>query len=266
MSCEVVQELRALGLPLTEEAEVHARECGLCAMAAGEALPGPEAMPPGADDLFAAIEADQAAETGWAARLRALSTPRRLALAIAATAVVAVGSFIGSGRPDISVYPVARFAAEIAFTALLTWFAARAALRSMGEPPLSGRAIGLLLALAVIWPFALATLPMAHAAHPASLEGAGSDLVARALKCLAYGMACSAPLLVALGTLRRTNRRSSRRASVLAAAAGLGGLIGLVVHCPITQPIHLIFGHAPLILLVGLTWFAATRVLSPRTR
>ena len=93
-------------------------------------------------------------------------------------------------------------------------------------------------------PILLALLGPAHAAHTASLAGAGADFWPRAFACLALGAAVAVPIMAVLMLADRLQGRSWWAAVLTAAAGGLAGNLVLHVHCPITYPSHLLAGHA----------------------
>ncbi len=94
----------------------------------------------------------------------------------------------------------------------------------------------------------LALLPMADELHPLGLEGGGLDLVPMALKCLGYGVAIAVPILLVAGVLDRGEHRGRPRVRLAAVGAGIAGLVGLELHCPIQLQEHLMIGHAPIVL------------------
>lgn len=205
------------------------------------------------DGLWSAVEGDLAAETGLRARLRALPSSGRLALALATSALVALAVALLSRRADIAVYPVARMGIEFVLYAgglgALAWMA----LRPLHQRALPRGLAGSLLGFAVVLPIVLALLPHAHTAHPASLEGMGSDFAARAVSCFVFGVVSSIPLLVMAWLLHRSPKSGGRFAAAAAGAAGLLANVALLLHCPITHPTHIAVGHALVaVVFVGL--------------
>ena len=104
------------------------------------------------------------------------------------------------------------------------------------------------LGLAVLLPLVSGLLPVAHTLHPESLLGAGDDLMGRASACFVFGLLSAAPTAALLTLLSRQSGMDILRLALVAGAAGLVGVLALVVHCPITQPIHLLLGHGPVVL------------------
>ncbi len=223
------------------------------------ALDADSAVPLDADALFADIAGDIAAESGPVAWLRSLPTPRRLALGAVLTLGVVGVAFGFFGRVDWALYPLDRMVSELAgmviVFAVAAWMTLLPAYR---VAPAAGRvwALGL---VGLGLPFVLAALPMAHGAHAASLEGAGADLVPRALECFASGVGAALPVLLLLVALDRGGQTQRTRVVFAGLAAGMAGVMALQVHCPITQPVHLLSGHASVVvgLLAGWGLFGA---------
>ena len=196
-------------------------------------------------------------ERGLRARLRALSWRTQLAQG-AGVAVLLLGLvLLTTPRADLGVYPLARLALTVCAYALISGIGLSLSMRPLWKRPVGK--IGLVLAwLLVIIPFVIAALPVAHVAHPASLAGAGTDFVPRALGCFAFGSIIAAPVLLLLGLSDRTGLSRTNLALLLGTGAGFVGAISLEFHCPITHPIHLLAGHAT----VAFVWTAILFALS----
>jgi hypothetical protein len=249
MDCADLRGLLARGEPLSgSEAEAHLQRCAACAELAadggrlgawlGSATAG--AGVPAAADLellLGVVERRIEREHGPIARLRSLPSPARVGLAIAGAAAVALGVLLFLRRPDLGVYPTLRLLSALGAYALLAAAAVRIALR-----PLQLRALPIgfrvgVVAAGVIVPFVVAAAPAAHLAHPASISGP-------ALPCFLLGCALALPALVLLWALDRGGHESWTGALASAAAAGLVGVLGIDLHCPVTDPAHLLAGHA----------------------
>lgn len=217
----------------------------------------------GLDALLAAIESDQDTEVGPRATLRSMSsTKRRLLVTGVAVAVIAL-NFFALRRVDLAVYPLGRLVVELGILALLSGGLLAAVLRPTLMAP--GRLALLGVAFAAAVPVILGLVPAAHGEQAASLVGAGPDLAKRALACLGWGLACAAPVLVAMTLVERQPDPRPGRDAVFAAAAGTAGLLALQLHCPITQPIHLLAGHAPVVLAALAMFVGARRLLGSRS-
>lgn len=192
------------------------------------------------------VEAALAAERGPVAWLRARPTPVRRAMVGATIGLVLVLAWTAFGRVDMPLFPTDRLAVELGLLALVAVGLIGLGLRhGLREAPAW---TGLFVLFVVALPTVAYFLPMAHSAHPASLAGAGSDLAARALSCFAWGMSMAAPVALVLALSERDPSPEWPRDGLAAGAAGVAGLMALTLHCPITQPIHLLVGHAPVVI------------------
>jgi hypothetical protein len=210
------------------------------------------ALEPASDlaDLFASVQTDIAQERGLAAWLR--SRPTALRMSMAFGCVVALGAATGLGwlRPDIAVYPMARMVMVLATMALLIALGVGLVLRSLQRAALPSWASGATIAAAVLALLAFYSLPIAHEAHPSSLQAPGvAALLARARPCVIVGLLLGAAVFAAL---RALDRGGARRSLLRAAAAGLCANLVLQLHCPNTAPMHLLAGHfAVLVVLLA---------------
>ena len=254
MSCKRTDELLARGAPMTEPDVVeHIEQCPGCRARAHAG--GADAALFGR--LGAALRTEDA---GRAAALRSLPTSRRLALAALVAVATILASYFAAGRVDFALYPVPRLSIELAGLLAATLIALWVALRPAWRPPLAPAALTAAAVLALAGPSILAMLPAAHTLHPASLAGAGADLGRRAIACLMYGLACGAVMSLYLLLVRRDDRPPGVWTTLGAGAAGLAGVAALQVHCPITQPVHLLLGHGPVVLVMLGVWALAWRV------
>lgn len=234
-----------------------ARDGGALARLLADGDTEPPAAPP--PELLAAVQQDLARERGPLARLRSLATPARVALALAGGLVI-LGVGVLKLRPDLGVYPLLRFALELGALGVIGLGAGWLWLRPLHRPALPAWLAAALVLLALALPWALSALPAAHTAHPASLAGAGDDLVSRAVACFLHGSMLALPLALFLALLGRGTRRLVRYAVLPAAAGALAGLVSLNLHCPLTAPVHLLAGHAPIVLVLVLLAVAVVRL------
>lgn len=200
-------------------------------------------MEPPDRDLLDRVERAIDQESGLLARARGLSTRSRVALAAAMALMVPLLVLVAWPRVDLSVYPQWRLAGEMALLALAGALALWMALRPLHLPPLPRGAGAGLLAGATAAVLLLALLPAAHQSHPASLVGGGDDLAKRALACLMLGLVLSLPILLACWLLERRGHVVTSAVT----AAGLAGVVGLQLHCPIVTNVHLVAGHATVV-------------------
>lgn len=207
---------------------------------------GAEAEPPPFDALAGRLDR----ETGVVSWLRSRSTPLRIAILLGCVLGSAFVVSLVSARPDVAVYPSLRLTLELALLAGFGLIALAGSLRGHQHPEIPRKVGWCLVGGAIVIPLVLALLPMADEVHPLGLEGTGDALVPMALGCLGYGLAIAAPVLLVAWVLDRGEHRGRPRVRLAAAGAGLAGLIGLELHCPVQAHEHLMIGHAPLVLLM----------------
>lgn len=267
MKCDAVrQHLMAPSEPIDEYAlERHIEECEECAaLLLDGPLPKVAIEPTELDALLEASSAQLTSERGVAAWLRERPTPQRNALAALAAVLTLSVAWFAVRRIDIQVYPTARMLLALGTLTVVGMATLAAALRPLFNPERPGlRLFGLIGGL--VLPVVLALLPMAHTAHPASLVGAGDDLVRKALACFAFGTAFVLPLAALLVLLDR----HSRRGRTLLLSVVTGGLVAnavLQLHCPITHSVHLFWGHATIGIVGAAVGFAVIWFLERRPR
>lgn len=269
MNCADVERALARGeRPEGPKLTVHLRACDACTELLADdgrlglalaRLRAPERDEAPSDETFRSMERALSQERGATAALGSLPTAARIALALGATAVVAMSVLAFRGRPDLEVYPLGRLIAAVGAYSLLVVAALRVALRPLH---VSALPLGYRLAVAmaaVVVPFLIAAAPAAHGHHPTSLGGIGADLAARALQCFAFGSAVALPMLALFWALDRGRHGAWPGALSAAGAAGLTGILALELHCPLTHPAHLVVGHATvgsvlLFVYGGVTW------------
>jgi hypothetical protein len=201
-------------------------------------------------DLFASVQTDIARERGLVAWLRSCPTALRMAMAYGCVVALCVATALGWLRPDIQVYPMGRMVMGLATMALLIAVGVGLVLRPLQRAALPTWVSGATVAVAVLALFAFYSLPVAHEAHPSSLQAPGvAALLARARPCVVVGLLLGAAVFAAL---RALDRGGARRSLLRAAAAGLCANLVLQLHCPNTARLHLLAGHfAVLVLLLA---------------
>jgi hypothetical protein len=159
----------------------------------------------------------------------------------------------------MAVYPAARMAAALLVLGAGFAISLLLALRPLQRPGVPGRTVVLAISAVLVGVLVLYGLPAAHLAHPSSLHEPGAlSVLRRAIPCLAIGVAIG---VAVYGLLALLDRGGSRRAPVMAIAAGLAANLALQLHCPITAPLHMIVGHlgVALLLLAGAVLIARRR-------
>ena len=205
-------------------------------------------MEPDSNSVFAALEEDIAAERGVRAWLRSRPTWQRVGLAML-VALAIPGLVLSTwARVDLPLFPRGRLALDLATLVVAALPALWLALRPLYLPRLPSWTTVAVIATAVAAAALIASLPPAHALHPASLRGVGEELIPRAATCFIFGNIFALPIFVALFLL---DRRPALDSAALI-FAGLVGNIALELHCPMVSPAHLLAGHFTVPLLLAL--------------
>jgi hypothetical protein len=199
-------------------------------------------------DLFGSVQAQIAEERGAVAWLRSRPTVLRALLAVGCVALPALATMFASLRPDIAMYPMGRMALALSAMSALIGAGVGLVLRPLQRPAPPAWAVPALIAAAVIGLLTLYSMPIAHAAHPASLQAPGvAALLERARPCVVMGLLLGVATFAAL---RALDRGGARRSLLRAAAAGLCANLVLQLHCPNTAPLHLLAGHLAVLVLL----------------
>lgn len=115
--------------------------------------------------------------------------------------------------------------------------------------------VGLALALAVT----LVAAARRRAPPSAALESAPAAASwPAAAACFAYGSLFTALFLGVLWMLSRRDGASARVAAIAGLTAGGVGVAALAAHCPVSEPLHLLAGHASVVV----AWCAACAMAS----
>lgn len=271
--CADLRDALKHGQPLTDELGEHAEKCEVCAeliggeAELGRALASLEGAPqPELSKVMARVEESVARDTGAGAWLSSRATPTRLMIGVGLPIGIAIWILVAKARPDLALYPIGRLAAIVVAYSLLVGAALRHALSPLQRTAPAPWVRPALTFAVIALPFVVAILPAAHTGHPASLEGGGDDFVRRALACFGFGTALSLPVLVLWALLDRQKQGSAPLAALVAAGAGLVGVLSLELHCPITRPPHLLLGHASVAIALTLIYTGVRRAIPNRDR
>ncbi len=199
--------------------------------------------------LRARVEGQLASETGWLARLRALRTGQRLALVLALVLLLALLVAATTPRADLGQLALTPMMATLGVLTAATALAAWRLLRPLHAPPPHPWASRALLVVGVLTPCVLAFVPGHQGAGAAVGEGAA--FMASCGKCLGFGGVLGLPVLLLALWARRAQTDGAAVAALGGVAAGLAGNVTLQLHCPITEPLHVLVGHATLLVLLG---------------
>jgi hypothetical protein len=189
-----------------------------------------------------------ARERGLRARLQGLSRPARLGLLTALLAAVALAVFALYPRKDLTVFPQARLLGALGGFTVLALLAGWHALRPLYRPPAPGwisvAVLGAGLGALGVWA-ALPEVPTVGVPDPRSPRWM--------IHCLVLGAIAGLAIVLLARALDRGGRTGMDMALYGAAFGGLSANVGLVLFCPINEPIHLLLGHAMVpIALIGL--------------
>jgi len=235
---------------LPAEVRAHSAECPACAelVAEGGKLGRRLALAPAAEPdlgpLLARVQGAVQRDVGFVARLRSCTTPLRVAIAVGCVVLIALYQLAFSRRGDLQVYPPAQMLLSLGSHVLAIGLALTAALRPLQRPPQSAWLRPLLVVAVLLVPFVLSARSPVHENHPASLIGAGSDFLPLALGCFLYGTLLALPVLGLVWALDRGQHGSRQVALLAAGTGGLAANLALELHCPSTQLVHLLAGHA----------------------
>ncbi len=257
MDCADVRAALASGRkPEGPEAAAHLSTCSSCAMLVDSpglvrALDEERRAPPSAvDDLLARTLASVDTERGVSAKMRALSTPMRIAIAIATAIAVPLVVLAITPRPDLDIVPPGRFALDVLLYALPAIAALAVALWPMHRT-VSARTRSLVAVACVLAAACVAALPPLHR-HPVAAIPEG-EFGRLAIMCFAFGTISAVPAFAILRMLAREGASVGAKAFALGLAAALSGSAAVFLHCPITAPAHLWAGHF-VVIAPALAW------------
>jgi hypothetical protein len=254
--CEDLRDAlkRSAAADLEPRLMAHAEHCPSCERLfedPGLELVNSVPVPADARALWQNMPEALARESRGLAPLRNLSTTWRRFGAL--LGVVALGVLVWGwvGRIDRAVLPWGAFYVRWLPGAGLAVLCAELVLRPPYRRALPGEAAVALLVAAVIAGAAPALLPELHRAHSASVLGVESDLAPRAAACfgagLLLGVACLGWVALFLQGSRRLGELPLGAWALFVASQS--SLLSL--HCPLTAPLHLAWGHASVGIVVA---------------
>ena len=205
---------------------------------------GPSPVPP---PLVARVREALAGEIGPAASLRALTTSLRVGAGVVVIALLSLVVLAVTPRHDLAAYPSLRMALALGIFAALGLMAVWTTLRPLHQPEVSTRGhLGL--------SFAVLASIVAMALLPDAYSGAGlhvhvsAPVLDAAWRCLVFGVVTGAPFVLAARILDRAGLKGRTHLHFAGATAALTGNLTLQLHCPLTDPLHLLLGHATVVL------------------
>lgn len=234
-------------MPADAEARAHLDTCPACAALAKSAGPLREALKSSdanaigvdVDALFESVKSRIASEdkhmTGY---LKSRPTWMRVLLAFIAVVLVVTPVMAFVPRPDMADYPRGRMVLTVLSMLLSLGVTLSIALRPAYRPPISRMVItGVSIAsLGLLFLFSSIPLPDSGRAEQALME-----LLPHAMPCFFYGLGFGAPVYF---LMRALDHEVTRLAALLAASsAGLTANLALHLHCPNTQPGHILLAH-----------------------
>jgi len=258
VSCESVRDALLSGAPLSDGEIAHTADCEQCGAlvvgdaAVGRALAGDRAPIEPDPRLWAELDARLEHERGVRAWLRSRPTPTRVALAMAAFALVTLLGFrrVRGDWSSVSKLEVALLVAAFALSAL---FGVRGALPLLGASPARERRATLVAAVAL--PLVSAFLRL----EPGAPLAGGPAFWTQAARCFGYGTLLAAPLFALLWLCDRGGGPRSRFVHA-ALACGLAANAALTLHCAVADARHVLVGHASIgLVLAALAWLVVSR-------
>lgn len=185
------------------------------------------------------------AETGVLATMRGWPTWQRLGMVILLSAVTTVATAVTMPRWDLGAYPSLRMVFTLGVLALLTGAASGRLLRPLHRPRPSIWSGRVLLLMGMAMPCVMSLWPLDG--HVGTLPGEGVAFAIGCGRCFVFGGALGIPVLLVAIAVRRANIDGAAVAALAGVAAGLTGNLTLQVHCAVTDPHHLLVGHATLL-------------------
>lgn len=267
MNCSDVHHAIREGRADEPSVLAHAETCDSCAEllaesgALGLALADLPVLPPvleapRPDRAWAAIQS----ERGFWAWGRGLSTPVKAMGMVVTVVLVLAGVLWGHPRPDLAAYPMDRMALVLGVLGAVLGIVAWARMRPLHRAPLTWRTSLVLASVAI--PLVVAGLDEAVTGHMASMNKGPFWPVT--INCFVTGSGLGLAVALLAQWFERRQQQPLVVVGLSAAAMGLTGNIAMQLFCPITDPMHLLLGHASIgvawaIVAVGIAWMVRSR-------
>jgi hypothetical protein len=194
-------------------------------------------------DAWKGLHGQIARESGIAGRLRRLTLPVRIAIAVGVATMVPAAAAMMMLRSDFALLSMVREGVTIGVVLVLTGAAAALAAWPVHVAPVSRTRIFGLAGATVALALVLALAPELHDPEPSSLAA----LLTSAVRCSAMGLAAALPVGIVAYVLRRDAPGAMVGAGAL---AGLSLLVTLSLTCGYDSVSHLLLGHAAPVALV----------------
>ena len=251
LDCHDIRDAFLAGrIPSSSEVEAHVRECPRCTelladharLGRGLAVARREARD--TEELLTVSAPMMPARSGFRIRFQELETNRRRLVVLVAALALGLLTVATGLRHSWAGESATRTGVTLSLYAGGLGLSVWAAVRSMGRP----RRPRLTLAMAIGFlavPLVIAIWP------PAEIVLAGSGFERSIRSCFMYGSLLAVPFSALIWFLTRESRMEWETAASTTAAMGLIANVGLLLHCPITDPWHVVLGHAT----IGPVWF-----------
>ena len=208
----------------------------------------PTSGPLSLDQLRLSIDGAIARDTGAIAQLRSLSVAQRLLLVVALATAITAAIMLTGPTDNLSGTGMWRAGVVMLVVAVMTVLTCWRLLRPLHLPP-ANRWVGYgLVAVGVLLPFLMAWA-LRHDGGQAAATG--SAFFKQCAVCTTFGAVLGLPVLGLALLLRRAKIDGVAVGALAGIAAGFTGFLTLHLHCTISDPIHVMGGHASVLLVLG---------------